>query len=440
MILTPTIDLSVNPKQYQFFIEVMKACNGISPFRKFGYGGAIRGGKTYVCLGTLIRLANKYENSKWHILRQDFPALQGTAIPSFEKIIAGSSNWKWNRDRANYFAYNRKDSKVFFKGENLKQDPELNDFLGLETNGVFMEQLEELSRGLWDTSISRSGSWYIDPMPPAFIFTTLNPTQKWPKETIHEAHLKGELPHDFFYLTATPKDNPYVTQDQWNAWASMDDRYQKQFIDGDWTDFDAKDNRFAYCFDEKKHIGKTELNRAFEVYLSFDFNHDPVTCAVFQHYNNRIFGIEQIKLGNSNIYDLCDNIMAKYAGCLFIVTGDATGQATSAMVADNLNYYTIIKFKLGLSGGQLDKVPTVNPKIEENRVLVNYALHNLNVVLDKERCAGLIYDLKHARVLPDGGLDKKNRHDPTEQLDALDCFRYYLNAHFKWALKLGVGQ
>jgi hypothetical protein len=56
-----TIDLSKNPKQYQFFVEVMKACAGLNQYRKFGYGGAIRGGKTFVCLGTLARLANKYE-------------------------------------------------------------------------------------------------------------------------------------------------------------------------------------------------------------------------------------------------------------------------------------------------------------------------------------------------------------------------------------------
>lgn len=428
------IDLTVNPKQYQFFIEVMKACAGLNQYRKFGYGGSIRGGKTFVCLGTLIRLANKYEGSKWHILRQDFPALQGTAIPSFEKIIRGSSNWNWNRDRANYFAYNKKDSKIFFKGENIKQDPELNDFLGLETNGVFLEQLEELSKGLWDTSLSRCGSWYIDPMPPALMLTTLNPTQKWPKEFIHNAYMRGELPPDFFYLTALPKDNPYVTADQWNAWSTMDERFQKQFIEGDWTNFDDKDNRFAYCYERSKHVGKTELNPRYEVYLSFDFNHDPLSCGVYQHYNNWIYGIEQIKLGNSNIYDICDHIIAKYGKCLMIVTGDATGRATSALVKDNVNYYSVIKSKLNLSDTQI-KVHTINPELAENRVLVNYILHNANFVLDKDRCAGLIYDLENARVLPDGSLDKTNRHDPTKQLDALDGLRYYLNQFHKHLLK-----
>lgn len=428
------IDLTKNPKQYEFFIEVMKACAGLSKYRKFVYGGAIRGGKTFISLGTLIRLSNRYEGSKWHIIRQDFPALQGTSIPSFEKIIRGSPNWKWNRDRSNYFAYNKRDSKIFFKGENLKQDPELNDFLGLETNGVLLEQLEETSKKLWDISLSRCGSWYVDPMPPAIMMSTLNPTQKWPKQFIHEAYLKGELPEDFFYLTALPKDNPFVTADQWNAWATMDERYQKQFIEGDWTNFDETDNRFVYCYDKKKHVGKTQLNKSREVYLSFDFNHDPITCAVFQHYNDWIYCIEQIKLSNSNIYALCDYIISKYAGCMFMVTGDATGQSTSALVKDNINYYTVIKTKLNLGISQL-KVPSINPTMEENRVLVNYIFHNLKIAIDPDNCKGLIYDLEHARVKPDGTLDKTNRNDPTQQLDALDCCRYYLNTFFRWVLK-----
>lgn len=428
------IDLTRNPNQLRFFTEVMKACAGISPYRKFGYGGAIRGGKTYAALAVLIRLSNRYPSSKWHIIRQDFPVLQGTSIPSFEKITRGSS-WKWNRDRANYFAWNKYDSKIFFKGENIQRDPELNDFLGLETNGIFLEQLEEINKKSWDISTSRTGSWYIDPMPPALTLTTLNPTQKWPKEFLYNPYMEGTLPEDTFFQTSLPSDNPFVTQDQWNNWGNMDERYQKQFIEGDWTDFDATDNRFAYCFDKQLHVGKTELMRGREVYLSFDFNHDPISCGVFQHIGNDIRCIELIKLGNSNIYDLCDYIIANYGGAMFIITGDATGRATSALVKDNINYYTVIKAKLDLTFSQI-KVPTVNPTLEENRVLVNYVLKNLKVTIDPDKAKALIYDLTHVRVLPDGSLDKKNRRDPKEQADAMDLWRYYLNSFFRHVLKI----
>lgn len=194
-------------------------------------------------------------------------------------------------------------------------------------------------------------------------------------------------------------------------------------------------NAWAYCFSHEKHVGKTALNRQYEVFFSPDFNRDPICCGVFQFYNNTIYGIELIKLPNSNIYDLCDYIMANYGGCMMIFTGDATGKASSALVQDNINYYTVIKNKLGLGMSQL-RVPTVNPPLKENRVLVNSILHNCRVILDPVRCKPLIFDLEYAAVLPDGNLDKTDRKDPTKQLDALDCFRYYLNTFHKHVLKM----
>lgn len=119
---------------------------------------------------------------------------------------------------------------------------------------------------------------------------------------------------------------------------------------------------------------------------------------------------------------------------MFIVTGDATGKASSALVQDNINYYTVIKSKLNLENARI-KVATINPSIQENRVLVNSILHNCDVILDTDKCQALHFDLEHAKVLPDGKLDKMDREDPTKQLDALDCFRYYLNTFHRHILK-----
>lgn len=189
---------------------------------------------------------------------------------------------------------------------------------------------------------------------------------------------------------------------------------------------------WAYCFEHKKHIGKTTLERGYETYLSFDFNKNPITCGVFQHHKG-IRCIEQIKLQNSNIYDLCDYINANYPNCMFIVTGDATGKASNALVQDNINYYTVIKTKLNLAQGQI-KVPPINPTMKENRVIVNSILHNQDVLIDPDKCKGLIFDLEHARVLPNGDLEKTDRNDPMQQLDSLDCMRYYLNTFHKHLL------
>lgn len=423
------IDLTKNPKQYEYFVMASAAVVGKVPYRKLAFGGAIRGGKTYVSLGLQARFAGRFPGSKHHVIRNDFPALQATSIPSLEKILRGSPNWKWNRDKSNFFAYHKNDSKIFFKAENYKQDPELHDFLGLETNTILLEQLEELQPKTLQISTSRVGSWYIDPMPTGLIFMTFNPTQKWPKKEIYLKHLNGELPPDFFYMNALPSDNAFVTEEQWANWNTMDERYQRQYIQGDWTDFDETDNRFCYCYNEALHVGKVEINPKHEIILSFDFNVDPITCLVSQHYNGCLYCLEQIKLGNSNIYSLCEYIDSKYPKKLFIVTGDASGENRSAMVKDNLNYYKIIRTQLGINALAF-KVPKSNPPLDENRLLVNSVLHKYKVVIDKDLCKPLIRDMESVRVLPDGGIDKTDK----TLTHALDCFRYTCNTFLKFVL------
>jgi hypothetical protein len=193
-------------------------------------------------------------------------------------------------------------------------------------------------------------------------------------------------------------------------------------------------NKFAFAFNEKKHIGKTVYNDQFPLYASFDFNKNPICCTLFQHHSESIHGIETIKLVNSNIYNLCREIKNKYPTALIVVNGDATGKASSALVKDNLNYYRIIKTELDISENQI-QVPGINPTIEDNQVLVNAILEHYPLILDKDKCQGLIHDLKFVEMLPDGSIKKGDREDPKQQADALDTFRYYLNWNFKWFIK-----
>lgn len=194
------------------------------------------------------------------------------------------------------------------------------------------------------------------------------------------------------------------------------------------------DDPFCLTFDRAKHVAPTKLNRAYDVKLSFDFNKNPMTCQVFQDYNNRIYGIESINLGHSNIYKMCDYIVANYPNCLYVVTGDATGKHGTALVKDDINYYTIIKIKLNLSQMQL-RVPSINPNIEENRSLVNAVFHEVNILIDPVKCKGLIYDCENVSVNDMGKIDKGDRANPKKRADHLDGCRYYFNTFWKHILK-----
>ena len=259
-------------------------------------------------------------------------------------------------------------------------------------------------------------------------------TPKGKANYFYDLYKNSELYQDWASFQMPTVSNPYIDPEEVEEARKQLDplTFAQEYL----ASFITENlNSWAYCYNREKHVGKTTLNRAYEVKLSFDFNRDPISCGVYQDYNNHIQNIEQIKLPNSNIYLLCDHIRAKYQGCLLLVTGDATGRASNALVKDNINYYTVIKSKLGLSLSQI-RVHTVNPTLEENRVLVNSILHSRNVTIDADNCKHLIFDLEHAQVLPDGSLDKTDRKDPTKQLDALDNFRYYLNTFHKDILKM----
>jgi hypothetical protein len=131
---------------------------------------------------------------------------------------------------------------------------------------------------------------------------------------------------------------------------------------------------------------------------------------------------------------LCVYILSKYPNFLYIITGDATGKGSTALVQDNLNYYRVIAQKLNLTDGQI-KVPSVNPRIEDNQVLVNSVMQHYPVQISATGCDGLIFDLENVRLNADGKIDKANRQDETQQADALDTWRYYLNTFFGWFLK-----
>ena len=151
-----------------------------------------------------------------------------------------------------------------------------------------------------------------------------------------------------------------------------------------------KSGKFAYAFDKDKHVSKIPLqfNPDQPLYLSFDFNVNPISCLAAQHYNETTYCLRSFKLENSNIYALCDVIVATYPGALVIVTGDATGRATTALVQDTLNYYKVIKQQLQLTDGQI-KVTTINPSLVENRVVVNAVLQTRDIVIDKQLCSPL---------------------------------------------------
>jgi len=191
-----------------------------------------------------------------------------------------------------------------------------------------------------------------------------------------------------------------------------------------------KDGKFCWAF-HSGQIKSTTHDPERTTWATFDFNVNPMTCSVVQvfHEIKTIRAIESIKLENSNVYEMCERLNASYPGALWMITGDASGNSHSAMVKDNLTYYQIILMQMNLSMQQM-QVPTVNPRIEDNKIVVN-AVHKLwTVEIDPVNCAELIYDLQYVEV---DGMGKiiKDRTSKAKFADFLDGWRYILNIAVK---------
>lgn len=236
----------------------------------------------------------------------------------------------------------------------------------------------------------------------------------------------------------TFRDNPYCRPERivvMMNMAALDKYYETVYTNGLWGNRQVKDP-FCYCFDRKIHLDYNVVHQnSLETIASFDFNVNPITCGIYQHSFDDIWCVESIKLNDSNIYTLCDVIMKKYPGAMFLVTGDASGNNRSALSKDNLNYYQVIKNELFIGLSQI-KTPLSNPRISENRVIVNAVLKKKRVHMHPENCKELIFDCENVTVNDVGDIDKGNRNDPKKRADHLDHFRYYLNTFHKDVLKM----
>jgi len=407
-------DLTKNEKQQAFFFEVVSAVNGDSEKRFFAYGGAVRGGKTFLILFILIMLCRKFPKSRWHVIRKDTPLLKSTTLPSFDKLMP--RDWTFHREPGNYHATAPNGSIIFFKPENSSHDPELKDFLGLETNGIFIEQAEESSEQLWQKAIERAGSWYIDPMPPALTFLSFNPNFGWSNDIFYEPYLQGTLPPSHHYQHALPKDNPFVTTEQWAAWGQMDSRMYAAMILGDRDALLSAEGRAFWSFEKIKHTGDVPFIPEIPVaHLTFDFNvvpHMTLLCAQCQYKDDgtlqvRVFKEICLKHPRSTTQASCEDFILQFGGKVSSVYlyGDASGTKRDTRAARSDYDIALSVLRKWCSNKSL-RVQRSNPEVRK-RVLFLCAMFEgkipgIEVVIDRG-CTILINDLLYVKTGVNGG-------------------------------------
>ena len=229
-------------------------------------------------------------------------------------------------------------------------------------------------------------------------------------------------------LHTTYKDNVFLDEEYintLNALKETNSLYYQIYCLGEWGVVDTS-NKFLYSFDQSKHVKPCEFNEDLSVKLSFDFNLEPFAVSVYQTPdNNTINVIDKIRLNNSDIYQVCDHIKAKYPNHFFIVTGDASGKNRTGTARGKTSYWYIIKEELKLKDAQI-RLRGMNLGLIESRVLCNSALQHKNISIDPSQTE-LINDCKYAKVDHKGILVKDRNKNAN---DFFDTFRYIIDVEF----------
>ena len=238
---------------------------------------------------------------------------------------------------------------------------------------------------------------------------------------------------------ATWRDNKYITPQRIAFHENLKNEnyyYYTIFTLGDWGNA-GNENPWLYTFQRSKHVAKQELHpvKSETLYLSWDFNRNPQVCTVIQWPNQKKLKIiDVIKIPNVGTEGICDVVLQRYPGYVYIVTGDYSGDTVSSIYKEQVTNYSMIKNKLRLNDSQIQITP--NPPLAKNRTLVNAVFSRYPVEICPVKGKPMIYDCENVKMRADGTILKNDRNDPTQQADVLDTCRYWINKFMAWFAKV----
>lgn len=385
--------------------------------------GSAGSGKSVFATKKLV-FRSIYEGSHKHlVLRKIHRTIRESIFEEVRKRII-----EWGLVNRLYYHENKSDLKIYLKDSQFvfmgMDDPEKLKSISGITSLTFEEMTEFTENDFDQANLRLRGEtkYYKQTMG---MFNPIDENHWIKKRFVDSPHMMPTTFHESTY-----KDNPFLDDEYkelLESYKESNNLYYQVYCLGNWGVVD-KSNKFLYAF-EDHHIGKVDYNPNLPVKLSFDFNIEPFAVICYQNQDGLNF-FDKIRLNNSDIYQVCDHIKAKFPDSFLIVTGDASGKNRTGVARGKTSYWKIIKQELGLRDAQI-RLRAKNLGLIESRVLCNSVLQHKTVKIDPT-LKELINECKYAKV-DEQGILIKDRKD--HQNDFLDTFRYALDVEYPQILK-----
>jgi len=425
--LSSTGAITVRPTHKQR--EAFRACE---TNKIILYGGAIRGGKSYFLVLYAFTIAFKYPRSRWLFLRETLPTLKRTLLVTFNEFIQnGFGQYIKDFNQQSMTVTLTNGSQFIFMAEGFDTDKELNRFRGLEINGAFIDEANEIQEVTFDKVIERSGSWFHSKGCPSKIVMTANPTNGWLKDRIYDKWENKNLNEGYAYIPARIFDNPFIPTDYLDS-LKMLPRYQYEvFVEGNWNIQLKTGGEFYKCFELDRHVGQCYYDPNLALHISWDDNVNPyLPCGIFQIKDKEVRMIDEIAgvTPNNTIRQVCNEFIRKYpshSGGLFIY-GDATAKKEDTKLEKGYNFYRLIVDQLSVYKPQM-RVLNSNPSVAMRGMWINTVLDKeiggIKIIIN-DKCKKTINDFVLLKEAADGTKLKEMETDTKTKV------RYQKVGHF----------
>lgn len=247
-------------------------------------------------------------------------------------------------------------------------------------------------------------------------------------------------PSVMFNLVTTFRDNRFIDaayKAKLERLITTNPSYYRIYNLGEWG-VEQNENSWLHAFQYNRHVRKTlPFLPTFPVYLSFDFNRDPLTCMAFQMSPVKgkpfsfIHAIREFG-GKKQLRDLCFEIKTAYPASILYVTGDFNGkQGDVAYDNPNTTKYTLIKSYLGISKKNLQP-NEYNLRHENSRLLMNAMFEQYpNLYISALGCPNFVNDCLIATVDEDSHKPHQLKKDrDVYKMDYFDDGRYFVQRYF----------
>ena len=128
--------------------------------------GGFGNGKTTVCCQKFLALSLQFPNSRWAIFRSEYKKLATTTRVTFFKVcppeLYSPANGGNRADSTGLLTLINGSQFLWLHGDNTDE----RILMGLEVNGIFVDQAEELDESTYDIMDGRVGRWDMADIPP----------------------------------------------------------------------------------------------------------------------------------------------------------------------------------------------------------------------------------------------------------------------------------